>query len=447
MIIHSVIIKLIRNGAGVGPDYSITIYGHGTIVYEGKENVKVKDVVEEAISEGKIMALLNEFKNSGFFSLNDNFSAAGVTDRPYTTISISIPSDTGKMIEKKITHYHNDRTVPETLKNLEEKIDDIVQTQRWIGETYDAQIFKQKTQEPEIPVPKIPKITKPPQKNSKKNTKPLLAICMIALIVVIIIFLVINLGIIDISSDTSPPSKIYNPEITTIATASNILDYEDFTPLESFEKGDTVNIYFEYTDIKNIDSEGSCDVLIELKVKLDQLEVFSGSYSIKKFESYSKYSFETDETWSTGLYTVELKLKDNNTNKINTKESSFTLTEVSFKIETLEPVEELYTDGKFDIKLEFNQGDILKIYQVYEGFEVDEHNKCDLEFTLDIKLDGSTVLTLNASETNPLNNSRLWWLDLNDYYLEDGFYYAYSYLTDNFTSEIVKDITFFIINE
>ena len=37
MLIDSLIIKLIREGAGIGPDYRLTIYGDGKVIYEGVE--------------------------------------------------------------------------------------------------------------------------------------------------------------------------------------------------------------------------------------------------------------------------------------------------------------------------------------------------------------------------------------------------------------------------
>jgi len=71
MMFDSVIIKLIRKGAGDDPKYSLTITGDGNIVYEGKENVKIKGKRTEHINEKNIMILLADFKKIDFFSLND----------------------------------------------------------------------------------------------------------------------------------------------------------------------------------------------------------------------------------------------------------------------------------------------------------------------------------------------------------------------------------------
>ena len=87
MPIDSMIIKLTRGGAGIGPDYSLTIYGNGKVIYDGVENVKVKGVVESSIDNNKVISLLSEFKESGFFSLNDTYSIEDSITRPYNVVS------------------------------------------------------------------------------------------------------------------------------------------------------------------------------------------------------------------------------------------------------------------------------------------------------------------------------------------------------------------------
>ena len=128
----SVIISLIRSGKGISPDYSLTIYGYGKVLFEGKENVKTIGEVKEKIEDNKISMLLAEFKIIDFFSLNDTYPVDNSEDRPYTTVSISITDENDKVIEKKVIHYHGDKKVPRKLIDLEDKIDDIVGTDKWI---------------------------------------------------------------------------------------------------------------------------------------------------------------------------------------------------------------------------------------------------------------------------------------------------------------------------
>ncbi len=139
MLIDSVIIKLIRNGAGVSPDYSLTIYGYGALEYNGTENVKVKGKVEEEFDYNKVISLLSKFKSSGFFSLNDAYSVDESAGPPYTVISISMPGNDGEMKIKSITHYDDDENVPNELTKLEEQIDEITMSDRWVGKSSEIE--------------------------------------------------------------------------------------------------------------------------------------------------------------------------------------------------------------------------------------------------------------------------------------------------------------------
>jgi len=139
MLIDSVIIKLIRNGAGVSPDYSLTIYGYGALEYNGNENVKVKGKVEEEFDYNKVISLLSKFKSSGFFSLNDPYSVDESAGPPYTVISISMPGNDGEMKIKSITHYDDDENVPNELTKLEEQIDEITMSDRWVGKSSEIE--------------------------------------------------------------------------------------------------------------------------------------------------------------------------------------------------------------------------------------------------------------------------------------------------------------------
>jgi len=139
MLTDSVIIKLIRNGAGVSPDYSLTIYGYGTLEYNGNENVKVKGKVEEEFDYDKVISLLSKFKSSGFFSLNDSYSVDESAGPPFTVISISMPCNDGEMKIKSITHYNDDENVPNELTKLEEQIDEITMSERWIGKSSEIE--------------------------------------------------------------------------------------------------------------------------------------------------------------------------------------------------------------------------------------------------------------------------------------------------------------------
>jgi len=132
-MIDSVVIKLLRKGVGIHPDYSLTITGEGKVIYEGIKNVEVKGERRKNINKNSIINLIKDFKDIDFFSLNDIYPSEKLQDFPYTTISLHIKDENNKVIEKSITHYHGDKKVPKKLIELENKIDDITDSKKWVG--------------------------------------------------------------------------------------------------------------------------------------------------------------------------------------------------------------------------------------------------------------------------------------------------------------------------
>ena len=126
--LKEVVITLERTAChGVCPVYEVTIYGDGTVIYEGKEFVKTEGRKEITIGEEKIRQLVSEFEKIDYFSLNDSYVEITITDAPYAITSITINGKT-----KTIEHYHGDFGAPEKLKELENRIDEIINTAQWI---------------------------------------------------------------------------------------------------------------------------------------------------------------------------------------------------------------------------------------------------------------------------------------------------------------------------
>ncbi len=125
---EKILIMLERTACfGACPVYSLTIFGNGSVVYEGKEHVRIKGTRETTISTEAVSQLVAEFEKAGYFSMNDSYTAFGVTDMPYANTSILIGGRT-----KSITHYHGDRSAPQQLTDIEDRIDEIVNSAQWI---------------------------------------------------------------------------------------------------------------------------------------------------------------------------------------------------------------------------------------------------------------------------------------------------------------------------
>ena len=126
-----VIITLERTSCyGICPDYKLTMYGDGRVVYEGKRFVKVTGTQTAQISQDKVEEIVNEFYQTDYFSLRDEYTAS-ITDLPTTVTSISIDGKT-----KKVVDYYG---APEKLNELENKIDEITNSKSWVGKcTFDT---------------------------------------------------------------------------------------------------------------------------------------------------------------------------------------------------------------------------------------------------------------------------------------------------------------------
>jgi len=203
MLINSVIIKLIRKGMGVNPDYSLIIYGHGSLEYYGNENVKVKGKIEETLEKEKIINLLSEFKKSGFFSLNDTYSVDESSGQSFTTISISVPGKDGILKTKTITHYQDDRNVPVELINLEEKIDEITGSEKWI--VMPLEVITEPSPPPQIETQKNERKVQKSEKPKGKKTFSLKMIIGIVAVIIVLLLIVFAMtsGIFDSSNDNT----------------------------------------------------------------------------------------------------------------------------------------------------------------------------------------------------------------------------------------------------
>lgn len=133
-----------RSGqCGKCPVYTISIYDTGKVIYEGKENVKTKGLVESKIDRSELEQLIQLFENSQFFKLNnkydrgENCSDPVLSDSPYAFISFS----DGKTV-KSVRHYlgcvettnlREDVSKDlNTLFKLEESVDKSVNSKQWI---------------------------------------------------------------------------------------------------------------------------------------------------------------------------------------------------------------------------------------------------------------------------------------------------------------------------
>lgn len=109
------------------PIYKLTISGDGHVVYEGEQFVNVIGRKTTQISQDKIIELVDEFYKADFFSLKDSYERYEITDNPSTITSITLNG-----VVKTVRHYHGDTNAPKKLIKLEDRIDEIVNSDVWV---------------------------------------------------------------------------------------------------------------------------------------------------------------------------------------------------------------------------------------------------------------------------------------------------------------------------
>lgn len=109
---------------GYCPAYKMTIYGDGTVEYEGKRNVNDIGNFEKKIGKGKVQELLKAFKEANYMSLENEYDDPSMADAVAVFTSIKFTDKTdGKEKTKSIK---NRVKGPDALNKLQDQIDSIV---------------------------------------------------------------------------------------------------------------------------------------------------------------------------------------------------------------------------------------------------------------------------------------------------------------------------------
>jgi hypothetical protein len=111
---------------GVCPAYEVTVHGDGTVVFEGQRYTRVSGFAIGKTDEATLRSLVKELEDADYFSLKD-YTKMEVTDHPS---AVTLASFGGKT--NVVNHYYGDRSAPETLTQLESKIDELLKTDQWV---------------------------------------------------------------------------------------------------------------------------------------------------------------------------------------------------------------------------------------------------------------------------------------------------------------------------
>jgi len=111
---------------GTCPEYTVTITGDGTVVYQGRQFVRVSGSHTWRIDPAAVRALALEMQQAGFFEMKDEYVAT-ITDLPTTYTTLTIGART-----KRIKNYFG---APPKLKEMESRIDEVAGTKKYVAGT------------------------------------------------------------------------------------------------------------------------------------------------------------------------------------------------------------------------------------------------------------------------------------------------------------------------
>jgi hypothetical protein len=130
-------------GLGFLPSYRIAIYGDGTVIYEGRDNVRIKKRIISKIDKRKMEKILIEFEEADFFNYVNGdslYKNCNVTSSSATSVILSLKIN-GKFnyIEHNLNRFKlvsgEIFEVPEELQRLEileNSIDEILEIDKLI---------------------------------------------------------------------------------------------------------------------------------------------------------------------------------------------------------------------------------------------------------------------------------------------------------------------------
>ncbi len=125
----------LQRGPCVGrcPVYELYIDGSGVVTYEGRSDVAVVGPQTEQLSPAQVEELMAAVRQAGFFS-GQVQSVAPNTDLPATRLAIMLDWGNKRIEHPSSVHCLGDaEIVPPPVCELENKIDEIVNSKQWVG--------------------------------------------------------------------------------------------------------------------------------------------------------------------------------------------------------------------------------------------------------------------------------------------------------------------------
>jgi hypothetical protein len=111
---------------GECPEYKLSFFEDGSVVYEGKANASKSGVWRATVRKETIDDLVLQFQRIGFFTLQPSYGG-GLSQNPVAITSFKWNDRT-----KTVSHDEGSPFSPEALTALEDRVDAAVQSVNWV---------------------------------------------------------------------------------------------------------------------------------------------------------------------------------------------------------------------------------------------------------------------------------------------------------------------------
>lgn len=119
---------------GTCPVYRVTIAADGTVTFDGERHVAASGTHTATVAAADAAALMRELDAAGFFGLEEKYvypaQACGSyhTDAPRVLLTLVLDGRS-----RTVEHDHGCGGAPALLRTLQDRVDEVAGTARWIG--------------------------------------------------------------------------------------------------------------------------------------------------------------------------------------------------------------------------------------------------------------------------------------------------------------------------
>lgn len=116
--------------------YKASVYENGEVIWEGISGVRLKGLARAKLTSAELDQLRDAFRHAGFFSYLPVYDCSEKTDASIILCGSDAPTcrltfSDGERI-MTVVHDLGDGQAPKTLTSLEERVDEIIGTARWV---------------------------------------------------------------------------------------------------------------------------------------------------------------------------------------------------------------------------------------------------------------------------------------------------------------------------